>query len=87
MQTLSAQEFTQWMVWMQAEQIGPEWDALRHAQLQAAVANGALVKQDRKAWTAAEFMRADPWAPPAPAARFLNPADAQLANVFQVADD
>lgn len=87
MQTLSAQEFTRWMVWMQAEQIGPEWDALRHAQLQAAAANGALVKHDRKAWASGDFMRPDPWAPQEPAARFLNPADAQLANIFQVQSD
>lgn len=85
--TLSAQEFTRWMVWMQAEQIGPEWDALRHAQLQAAAANGALSKPDRKPFTAADFMRRDPWAPQAELPRFLNPADAALANVFQVSDE
>jgi hypothetical protein len=33
MQRMDAQELTQWVVWMSAEQIGPDWDRLRHVQL------------------------------------------------------
>ena len=34
---------------------------MRHAQLMAALHNGALVKRDKTTWTAAQFMQADPW--------------------------
>jgi hypothetical protein len=80
--SLSAQEFTQWVEWMQAEQIGPDWDARRHAELLAAAHNGAMVKPDKRPFTAAEFLRPDPWLPPEQRPRFLNPADAGLAQLF-----
>lgn len=82
-QTLSAQEFTQWIEYLQAEQIGPDWEARRHAELLAAAHNGAMVKADKKPFTALDFMRRDPWAPPEAAPqRFLNPLDEQLSTAF-----
>jgi hypothetical protein len=51
---------------MHAEQVGPEWDALRHAELMAALHNGPLQKQDKTLFKASDFTR-DPWAPPKPA--------------------
>lgn len=83
-QSLGAQEFVQWMQWMQAEQVGPDWDALRHAELLAAVANGAVVKPDKRMFTAADFQRPDPWVPPDKRPKFLSPQDAQLGTMFQV---
>lgn len=81
--TLSAQEFSQWIEWMQAEQIGPDWDARRHAELLAAAHNGAMLKADKKPFSAADFMRSDPWAPPAPVrARLLDPMEAPLSALF-----
>jgi hypothetical protein len=77
---MSAQEFAQWRAYMDAHHIGPGWQALRHAQLQAAAANGPLVKPDKQPWVAADFMPPDPWAPPRP--RMLNPADERLASIF-----
>lgn len=63
---MSAQEFTRWQVWLDAHRVGPGWDALRHAETLAALHNGAMQKPDKRAFTAAEFMPRDPWAPPAP---------------------
>lgn len=67
-QCLSAQEFTRWCVWLEAEQIGPEWDALRHAELLAALHNGPMKRADgtSRPFTVREFLRRDPWAPPPP---------------------
>lgn len=84
-QSLSAQEFVQWTLWMQAEQVGPEWDALRHAQLLAAVANGEGVKPDKRLFTAADFQTPDPWVPADKRPKFLNPEDAALGGMFEVA--
>jgi hypothetical protein len=39
---------------------------LRHAEILTALHNGAMRRRDNKAFTPADFMRADPWAPPAP---------------------
>lgn len=77
---MSAQEFARWQVWLDAHRIGPSWDALRHAELLAAAANGALTKPDKRPFVPAEFMPPDPWAPPKP--RMLNPADERLAHIF-----
>ncbi len=63
---MSAQEFCRWQVWMDAHRVGPEWDALRHAELLAAAHNGALLKPDKSTWRASDFMPRDPWAPAAP---------------------
>ncbi len=60
--TLSAQEFARWKVWLQAEQVGPRWDALRHAELLAAVHNGGnYQRKGGGAFTRKDFMPADPW--------------------------
>ena len=64
-QNLSALEFAEWQAWLQAHQIGPRWEAMRHAELLAAASNGALRRQDSRPWAVADFMVADPWAPPA----------------------
>ncbi len=63
---ISLQEFHEWQAWLDAQRIGPRWDALRHAELQAAAANGALRRQDSRPWSVADFMPPDPWcdAPP-----------------------
>lgn len=82
-QNLSAQEFVQWMEWMQAEQLGPDWQALRHAEVLAALSNGAMQKPDKRPFSAADFMRADPWLPADKRPKFLNPQDAQLASIFE----
>ena len=47
---------------MHAHHIGPEWDAMRHAQLMAALHNGPLVKPDKRPFTAADFLPPNPWA-------------------------
>jgi hypothetical protein len=61
---MSAQEFTRWQVWLDAHRIGTGWAALRHAEQLAAAHNGALLKQDKSTWRAADFMPPDPWSPP-----------------------
>lgn len=65
---LSALEFHEWGAWLEAQRIGPRWDALRHAELLAAASNGALRRRDSRLWAAADFLPADPWsdAPPEP---------------------
>lgn len=68
------------MVWLQAERVGPDWDALRHAELVAAAHNGALQKKDKSLFTVADFVPADPWAPPRP--KLLNPQDEALNQLF-----
>jgi hypothetical protein len=65
---LSAQEFARWQAWMQAEQVGPEWAAHRHAEAMAAAYNAGQFKhRDARAFAAADFARPDPWAEAAPA--------------------
>lgn len=51
---------------MQAHEIGPDWDARRHAEIMAALHNGAMQRQDKRPFSAADFMPRDPWAPPEP---------------------
>ena len=59
---LTGQEFSRWVLWMQAEQVGPEWQALRHADLMAATHNGGQFKRHGGGpFKAADFLRADPW--------------------------
>lgn len=63
--TLSAREFARWALWMHAEQVGPHWDRLRHAELMAAAHNGTNVKhRDARPFSALDFFTADPWSPP-----------------------
>lgn len=59
---LTGQEFSRWVLWMQAEQVGPEWQAQRHAELMAATHNaGQFKRQGGGPFKAADFMRADVW--------------------------
>lgn len=60
-QSLSALEFHEWGAWLDAHRIGPRWAALRHAELLAAVSNGALQRRDSRLWAARDFMPLDPW--------------------------
>lgn len=47
---------------MQAEQQGPAWDAVRHAQTMAATYNAAGAKhKDGRPFGAEDFMRDNPW--------------------------
>lgn len=62
---MGASEFGEWMVWFSREQVHPHATRLRHAQLLAAAANGALTRPGKQLFAAAEFL-ADPWAPPEP---------------------
>lgn len=66
---------------MDAHRLGTGWEALRHAELLAALHNGAMQKPDKRAFTAAEFMPRDPWAPEAPPPAVCSAQDmaAQLA--------
>ena len=61
--TMSGQEFARWQVWMQAEQIGPDWAAMHRAETLAALHNGGQYrKQGGGHFAAADFARPDPWA-------------------------
>lgn len=63
--TLSAQEFNQWQVWLQVQQVGPEWDALRHAELLATASNGGQYRHRAgRPFNAGDYLRPDPWAEP-----------------------
>ena len=76
--TLSAQEFTRWVLWMRHEQVGPAWDRVRHAEILAATGNaGRYQHRDGRPWDLRDHLPADPWAPPAPpppAAAGITPA-------------
>lgn len=61
-QRLSAQAFTRWQLWLHTEQATPAYQAIRHAQLLAALHNGPMVRKDKQPFTPADFWR-DPWAP------------------------
>jgi hypothetical protein len=65
---MSAREFAQWQLWMETERVGPEHDAIRHAEILAATHNGASTKRGGGHWLAADFLpERDPWADePAP---------------------
>lgn len=61
-QTMPAQEFNRWVVWMDREQVGPDWAAVHRAQLLAATHNAGLFqRKEGGAFTAQDFARADPW--------------------------
>lgn len=61
-QTMPAQEFNRWAVWMEREQVGPDWAAVHRAQLLAATHNAGLFqRKEGGAFTASDFARADPW--------------------------
>jgi hypothetical protein len=61
---MTAQEFGEWQAWYIREQMHPQVDRLRHAQLLAATMNGQLTRKSGGMFTAAEFMGDDPWTPP-----------------------
>lgn len=48
------------------EDLHPQQELLRHAQLLAAAYNPPLVspRGKNKFWVASDFLKADPWAPP-----------------------
>ena len=53
---VSAREFAHWVRWMEDEQVGPEWDRLRYAQLLAAIYTGPSQRVGGGAFKAADFM-------------------------------
>jgi hypothetical protein len=64
-QRMNGKELAQWTAWMDAEQIGPEWDRFRHAQMLAAVQNGGRYEHaEKRAFIAKDFMTPDPWTEP-----------------------
>lgn len=79
---LSAQEFHEWAAWLDAQRIGPRWDAMRHAELLAAAHNGALRRHDSRLWAVADFMPPDPWGEQ-PAEPDVQSADAFMALLPQ----
>ena len=71
---MSAQEFGEWMVFLEREQLMPEADRLRHAQTLAALHNGPLTRKDGAMWTFGQLLPAPAWAlPPASAPPALTP--------------
>lgn len=84
-QTLSAKEYVRWMIWLETERQGPRWEAVRQAQLMAALFNGPMRRRDNRAWDPSDFMPPDPWAPARP--RLLNPADELAAQLGLPTED
>ncbi len=77
---MSAQEFAHWQEWLRTERVGPEFDAIRHAELLAATHNGASTKRGGGLWLAADFLpEADPWAEPPPPMAAAEAAAAEAA--------
>lgn len=62
---MTAAEFNAWVLWMDAERIGPKWDRIRHAQLQAAIYQGASTREGGGNFEAADFLPPDPFEAPA----------------------
>lgn len=58
---MSAREFGHWQVWLDAERIGPAWDRVRHAELMAAIHNGACTKRGGGTFDTRDFLPDDPW--------------------------
>jgi hypothetical protein len=82
---LSAQAFTRWLIWMEAERIGPDHDRLRHAQMLAAGLNaGHVKKKDGTVFAPNDFLPDDPWAEPKapPPAPTFEQIAAQAAAMF-----
>ena len=77
---MSAKEFGDWIVYLEAEHLTPRHGALRHAQALASLSNGALSRQDSALWAAAQFMPPDPWsARPDEEAEPADPTPEELA--------
>jgi hypothetical protein len=64
---MSAAEFEDWLVFMDAESIGPGAELDRWARSSAIAANGALTKADKSMFQISDFMPRR-WAPRAPPA-------------------
>lgn len=62
---MTAAEFNAWCLWMDAERVGPMWDRIRHAQLQAAIYQGASEREGGGNFTVQDFLPPDPFAEPA----------------------
>lgn len=58
---MSAREFSHWCIWMSRERVGPAWDRLRHAEILAAIYNGATTRAGGGAFGPADFLPPDPW--------------------------
>jgi hypothetical protein len=80
---MSAQEFGEWMVFFEREQLHPAADLFRHAQLIAAAHNGPLSRTDKQLWQTSHLLAADAWAPaePEPAPPSLQTLAAQVAAI------
>jgi hypothetical protein len=65
---VSAEEFAEWSEMFSAEELHPNAERVRHAQLLAALANGELRHPSKKMFAAQDFMR-DPWKKPEPKVR------------------
>lgn len=76
---MSAEEFGEWKAIFSKEQLYPADDRMRHAQLIAALHNGALIKRDKTTWQAAQFMDAEPWQIVQEAAEAAPPTAQQIA--------
>lgn len=61
---MSAQEFGEWFVYMTREQLHPENDRIRHAQLRSDVLSGPATPVGRKQWDLSDFMELDAWPMP-----------------------
>lgn len=60
--TMSAAEFSRWIIWMHAEQLGPHWTRVHRAEALAAACNaGQVSHRDRRAFSAVDFLQPDPW--------------------------
>lgn len=76
---MTAQEFGEWMVFYQREQLHPAAGRMDRAQQLAAVHNGPLTRRDKQMWRAADFMPLDPWVPqPEPASPTVQQLAAQV---------
>ena len=61
---MSAQEFGEWFVYMSREQLHPEIERIRHAQLRADIRSGPSTPAFRQGgWEYTDFVDLDAWAP------------------------
>lgn len=76
---MSAEEFGEWKAIFSKEQLHPDAERMRHAQLLAALHNGALVKRDKTTWQAVQFMGGNPWEIAEEATEAAPPTPEQIA--------
>jgi len=72
---MSAQEFGEWQVMFEREQLSPVTARVRHAQVLAAQYQGASNRKDGQPWDASQFLPADRWCPPAAPVRQVSVLD------------